>query len=172
MLLPDFQIRLYRSALDDTTLYIVGSPVKGIIGRLVISKLYFPGDSSDSNLKVPRPKSSWMVILICHAGNLWLSNVSSLDSCTKDVSRGLLIFFVCCRSWDFWIHLFGKYRWTVHKMSFILNKIGRYKGEVLALGRLTPKKMLKQYDDITREDDVHVKTSIHSAVLKSDLVGL
>lgn len=71
---------------------VVGSPVKGIIGRLVISKLYFPGDSSDSNLKVPRPKSSWMVILICHAGNLWLSNVSSSDSCTKDVSGGLLIF--------------------------------------------------------------------------------
>lgn len=33
-----------------------------------------------------------MVILICHAGNLWLSNVSSSDSCTKDVSGGLLIF--------------------------------------------------------------------------------
>lgn len=57
-------------------------------------------------------------------------------------------------------------------MSFMLNKIGRYKEEVLTLGRLTPKKMLKQYDDMTREDDIHVKTSIHSAVLKSDLVDL
>lgn len=138
----------------------------------MISKLYFPGDYSNSNLKVPRPKSLWMVILIWHAGNLWLSNVLSSDSCTKDVSGGLLIFFVYCRSWDFWIHLFGKYRWIVHKMSFMLNKIGRYKGEVLTLGRLTPRKMLKQYDDMTRYDDVNVKTSIHSAVLKSDLVGL
>lgn len=54
----------------------------------------------------------------------------------------------------------------------MLNKIGRYEGEVLTLGRLTLRKMLKQYNDMTREDDVHVKTSIHLADLKSDLVGL
>lgn len=32
---------------------VIGSPVKGFIGRLVISKLYFPDDSSDSSLEVP-----------------------------------------------------------------------------------------------------------------------
>ena len=32
---------------------LIGSPVKGLIGRLLISKLYFPGDSSESSFEVP-----------------------------------------------------------------------------------------------------------------------
>lgn len=32
---------------------VIGFPVKGLIGRLLISKLYFPSDSSERSFEVP-----------------------------------------------------------------------------------------------------------------------